>query len=163
MVSHPWFCNEILCEYEDEMNKTNVRNVDNTDKCSYNCGGYALNTFSWYQPIEDEYFNNPLGNYFDTDEERDKAFRYCVDNLLRDFAYRNIRLIGDIDDIASNEYAFAFRVSSDGDFHFVKRSRNGIWRHKRGRNPLLEIMHADEVFSKCWCNRYDSPIAFFCD
>lgn len=34
----------------DPFNKRGLRNIRNTDKADYNCGGYALGTFSWYLP-----------------------------------------------------------------------------------------------------------------
>lgn len=37
---------------EDYLNRNNYRNSENTDKCDYNCGGFALNTFNWYKPYE---------------------------------------------------------------------------------------------------------------
>lgn len=34
----------------DPLNMRGSRNIRNTDKADYNCGGYALGTFSWYLP-----------------------------------------------------------------------------------------------------------------
>lgn len=34
----------------DPFNFLRNRNVRNTEKITYNCGGYALGTFSWYCP-----------------------------------------------------------------------------------------------------------------
>ena len=40
--------------YEDEYNVNGKRNRKNTEREDYNCGGYALQTFSWILPCEDE-------------------------------------------------------------------------------------------------------------
>ena len=40
--------------YEDEYNVNGKRNRKNTNREDYNCGGYALQTFSWVLPCEDE-------------------------------------------------------------------------------------------------------------
>ena len=34
----------------DFLNSNKLRNEENTLESSYNCGGYALRTFSWYLP-----------------------------------------------------------------------------------------------------------------
>ena len=38
---------------DDPFNKNNKRNVRNTERNTYNCGGYALGTFSWYCPHDE--------------------------------------------------------------------------------------------------------------
>ena len=35
----------------DPFNTLGLRNINNTIKRYYNCGGYALGTFSWYWPV----------------------------------------------------------------------------------------------------------------
>ena len=37
----------------DPKNSNHLRNINNTDKFDYNCGGYALGTFSWYTPFDE--------------------------------------------------------------------------------------------------------------
>ena len=39
---------------DDPFNKNNNRNLRNTPRRHFNCGGYALGTFSWYCPHSPE-------------------------------------------------------------------------------------------------------------
>ena len=34
----------------DPLNNQKTRNIKNSNRYNYNCGGYALETFSWYCP-----------------------------------------------------------------------------------------------------------------
>ena len=151
----------------DPYNHSNSRNIKNTSKAVYNCGGYALNLFAWYCPWgldvpEDE---TPLaraywgGECFGDDEMFVPTMR-CVQNMLAEIP--TLRLLTSInDDIKDNEYMLAFRISYDGDFHFVKRADSGIWYHKRGGCKDIEIMYASEVIDCEWCGRYNGPLVFF--
>lgn len=49
-------------QYEDEFNLSNKRNVRNTPRRTYNCGGFALGCFSWYCPRED-FFQYAFNDY----------------------------------------------------------------------------------------------------
>lgn len=142
----------------DPFNKNNTRNVRNTKKNTYNCGGYALGTFSWYLPCEDDDWDcSSISGEVDMNTRSFMA----VQAMLEHFAYRGIRLITNARDVRMGEYAFAFRLSSDGDFHFVRRYCNGCWYHKRGGTPWIDKMPKNEVFSEPWCGRYDGPIFLF--
>ena len=153
MVCYPWFCRTY--HWDDELNHKRLRNIKNTSKGDYNCGGYALGTFSWYQPVfEDSDFE--FG--FDCEEEAVAKTSECVYVMLREFRLRNIREIASIGELRKNEYAFAFRLSSDGDFHYIKRYSNGHWYHKRGNSPIIKQISSYEVFHSVWCDRYDGPI-----
>ena len=50
----------LLKDYEDFFNERQTRNEENTEKKDYNCGGYALRTFSWYLPYEYDEKNYPF-------------------------------------------------------------------------------------------------------
>lgn len=148
-------------EEDDGMNILGKRNIDNTDKRDYNCGGYAMNVFSWYMPFTANTYDLYCGKTITSAEELNAYLWECVQCLLIDFAYRNIRIVNPTDKLAKNEYLVAFRVSSDGDFHFVKRCANGVWRHKRGNTKPIHTMTKQELYSKAWCDRYDSETIFF--
>lgn len=154
--THTWVKVPFL---NDGLNVENNRNINNSPKRGYNCAGYALNTFSWYCPNPVDYF--PWGDWFDDDWEVESIHNMAVQIMLHDFAFRHIRLIADVAELHENEYAFAFRLSDDGDFHYVKRGRNGTWYHKMGNSPDINIMPREEVFSASWCYRYRGPIALF--
>lgn len=145
-----------IIHIEDELNLKNFRNIKNTEKRAYNCGGYALGTFSWYLPFE-------FSTWWDFEDDEDKFEKMekltedFVDYMLKDFS--DLRVISKISDLKKNEYAIAFKVSSDGDFHYVKRQTNGVWRHKRGAMSRIEYMSIEEVFHEDWCyGRYDGPL-----
>lgn len=138
---------------DDDANNTHKRrNIKNSDKYSYNCGGYAIGCFSWYQPDACCGFSHNATTF-------DKS----VQDILRDFP--SLRLIESIDELMNNEYAIAFRMSSS-DFHFIKRNRKGIWFQKTGSNPWIRPILKSEVFSDVWCAHrgdggYKGKIAFF--
>lgn len=151
----------------DPYNHSNSRNVNNTSRAFYNCGGYALNLFAWYCPwgLDIQESETPLaraywqGDYFDADEMFTPTFR-CVQNMLAEIP--TLRLLTGINDpIADTEYKLAFRISYDGDFHYAKRGNNGIWYHKRGSRDEIETMTILELLDESWLGRYDGPLVFF--
>lgn len=83
---------------------------------------------------------------------------YAVAQMIRDFSNRGLRIINKVDELHDNEYAFAFRLSADGDFHYIKRSLIGQWYHKRGASLDIDRMITAEVFNTRWCGRYNGPI-----
>ena len=139
----------------DPLNVEGNRNVGNTNKHSYNCGGYALECFSWYCPkMEDSWFSDPFG--FDSKEEAIEKTEKCVEIMLNDFP--TMRRVQSLDEVRSDEYAILFRVSSDGDFHYLKRDKSNHWRHKMGNSPVIDTIKKRDIFKK-WCHgRYDGPI-----
>lgn len=144
-----------LLNNSDLFNFQHKRNFSNTERYLYNCAGYALGTFSWYCPNEgDDGYWNFMDDLSDT-EMFAKTFE-TVEFMLKDFKGR-LRLIGSVDEIQENEYAIAYRVSSDGDFHFMKKMING-WYHKRGNTDRIYIEAGDYVLKEVWYDRYDGPI-----
>ena len=131
----------------DNYNVLKERNIRNTEKFDYNCGGYALESFSWYLPRHE---NIPVGR------EYDSTIEDCVKVMMEDFP--NLRVITSVDDLRENEYAVAFRLSDD-DFHYIKRARNGHWYHKMGNSHDIRTMKKEIVFSESWGDGYDGEIA----
>lgn len=118
------FCyyDEIL-NNRDLFNNERARNIHNTDTHLYNCAGYALGTFSWYQPYDNLDVHDSLFSDFNTLESITQQTVSC---MLKDFEGR-LRIISSLKELEKNEYAIAYRVSSDGDFHFMKRQeQDGI-------------------------------------
>lgn len=144
---------------DDPFNKNNNRNVRNTPKRNYNCGGYALETFSWYCPHGEE--DDTFSGYdygFDTQEEAWIKTMYAVSKMILDFE-GNLRMIKSLKQLHKDtERVVAFRLSSDGDFHYIKKCSNGVWHHKRGRSPMIWTMREEDVLHSVWCGRYDGPI-----
>ena len=125
-------------ENDDPFNIAKERNTRNTDRGEYNCGGYALGCYSWYCPFSHQV----------------RDFEKNVNQILKDFP--NVRLIDNIQDLMPNEYMIAFRLSQD-DFHFMKRSKNGVWREKRGSQSEIRIVPKSVVFGEVWSpHRYDN-------
>ena len=134
-------------DLQDNYNVLKKRNIRNTDKFDYNCGGYALESFSWYLPRHN---NVPTG------EDYGSTVEDCVKAMMEDFP--NLRAIASIDDLKENEYAVAFRLS-DCDFHYVKRASNGHWYHKMGSAPFISTIKKEVVFSESWGHGYTGKIA----
>jgi len=132
---------------DDEYNSLRKRNIRNTEKRIYNCGGYALGSFSWYIPK----LNNE-----DVCRAEGTIVEDCVKAMMIDFP--NLRRIQSIDELKENEYAVAFRLS-DYDFHYIKRASNGHWFHKRGGSYYIDTMKEEVVFSESWGRGYDGEIA----
>ena len=146
---------------DDPFNKNNNRNLQNTDRSTFNCGGYALGTFSWYCPHSDEDENASFWGYdysFDDKEEAWVKTMYAVSQMVLDFGGR-LRMIKELSQLHErSERVVAFRLSSDGDFHYIRRADNGQWYHKRGRSPDILHIREREVFETNWCNRYNGPL-----
>lgn len=143
---------------DDPFNRNNRRNINNTPKENYNCGGYALGTFSWYCPHAEE--DDSWGSYdysFDTREEAWIKTMYAVSKMVLDFEGK-LHMIKSLDQLnEATERVVAFRLSSDGDFHYIKKGLNG-WYHKCGASRYIRRMSEHDVFYTNWNNRYDGPI-----
>lgn len=143
-----------LSEASDPFNRLNCRNVSNTKKDTYNCAGYALETFSWYCPYDGMYDCEEWA--FASEYRMSEWTVKCVHKMLEDFP--TLRVIDRTDDAHDNETVIVFRLSSDGDFHYIKRGKNHLWYHKCGGSEEINIMPEKEVFSKEWIFRYDGPL-----
>ena len=148
---------------DDPFNKTSNRTLLNTKRNTFNCGGYALGTFSWYCPHteDDERYSSRWGGYdysFSNREEAWSKTMYAVSKMVLDFEGK-LRMITDLKQLdKKTERVVAFRLSEDGDFHYVKKSANGQWHHKRGGSFPIWRMSQDEVLNSVWCNRYNGPV-----
>ena len=133
----------------DFLNEDKLRNIRNTHKKNYNCGGYALKTFSWYVPQYTSWYI-----------DKASIFAEMVESILEDFP--NLRRIQDPNQVNPNTEIIAFRINYRGhDFHFLRRAVNGHWFHKRGATNYISTITKKEVFSDCWCDCYYGEIAWF--
>lgn len=144
------------CSNAEFFNENHKRNVNNTYVRSYNCGGYAFNTFSWYCP-----YSNNRGRKYNSTTERSmlNTTNKAVEFMLKEF--NDLRVITDLKELQLNEYAIAFRIGGVGgedDFHFMKRGKNGKWYHKPGGTEIQfiakEKVFADKWVSKTWAGTY---------
>lgn len=145
----------------DPMNERNERNIRNTNKCTYNCAGYALGTYSWYCPhtetANEDGESGTTCYRFRSSSEAEKKTTTCIEVMLADFP--SMRVIASVNELAHDEYAILFRLSHDGDFHFLKRGRNGVWYGKNGGERHCSPFKGN-IWSK-WNWRYDGPIVIF--
>jgi hypothetical protein len=117
---------------------------------SYNCGGYALETFDWFCPYKRTTKMKFYNNGFDYYQPR------LVKFMLKMFP--TMRIAKDINDLKENERMVAFRTGYR-DFHFVKVTASGRFYHKAGDSTIAR-MSKREFFSDQWYNGYDSEIVF---
>ena len=162
---------------KDPLNSQKTRNRENTAFCDYNCGGLALNTFSWYLPWNDddecEVPENTIMYLLEEDWDKDEIYGFLQERflhrMLKDFS--NLRLLdGPHDTIKENERLICFRFyyreeechsfnpyeKIDFDFHFRYYSKQSeCWVEKCGEYPI----EFDCKMSKIWycgSNHYDS-------
>lgn len=185
------YCDKIWQSFaEDWLNVSRTRNYENTDKEDYNCGGYCLNTFSWYSPydeyLDDEGYSSLMDyaqdlyfNYdFQLGEVYDTLLKMAKEKILQDFPDK-VRLIHNSSQVLEEEKLVVYKIGIDVeeedepyivhiDFHF-KQWEGSYWSHKPGStsielqySPLREVIK--EPWSKEWIensNGYDSyPILF---
>lgn len=157
----------IFDEYaKDYFNLDKKRNSQNTDNWDYNCGGYALGTFSWF--LLDSFEHGYDLNYYNmTIEEIEKRVVSmeddCVEEIVEVFEGL-VRSISTLSELREDEYAVLFRISYNDagyvdDFHFVKRHHDGHYSHKPGRSPIVKF--ENDPFDGDWSNRclvYNAPI-----
>lgn len=139
--------------WKDPLNFNNTRSIRNTDKYDYNCGGYALETFTWYCPRARE---EQVRYSFHNIEQAYEITLHAVAHMIYEFEGK-LRMIRKLEDLKPYERAIAFRISSDGDFHYMKKTRSG-WYHKMGSSSCIYRVSEKLVFNSKWCNRYDGPI-----
>lgn len=162
----------------DPFNRNGKRNRSNTDTDDYNCGGFALGTYSWYLPYRlDEQMDiydrwADIQMWLDDAEDADNtadspiaraAVHTCVVSLLNLFVKRiledfpSVRRVQTSEEIKPDERIILFRIGAD-DFHFIVSFDHKHWWHKYGWNCIEELCE-DEVLDTEWANgRYFSPI-----
>lgn len=166
----------LLKNSEDYFNEKQTRNEENTEKKDYNCGGYALKTFSWYLPYEyDEkdypfFSNSDLAEYlmdigYSVEEIMDEILRVNTEKMLKDFSGK-LRVVQRYSHIESDEELIAYRLSlevdssciDDMDFHFVV-FRNGKWMSKMGADEVKLFVFTEEQWETPNFI-YNSPIVY---
>lgn len=129
---------------EDPFNYNGSRHWDNTPLASFNCGGFALETYSWYLPQRE------FGpDYDELDSEEN------VSVMLEEFP--DLRCINSMDEALPDENIIAFRKSV-WDFHYVKYNpETGLWDHKMGSDKSIFHKTTEQVFSDDWGHGYEAP------
>ena len=145
----------------DPLNKRGSRNIRNTDKADYNCGGYALGTFSWYLPSRTrKEYTDIMGHadIGDMDTALTLASEAIIDELpgwsAVPFALVMERKYSPKDyEIVAMRFCYY-------DFHFWKLGRNWNWYDKMGCREQIN-RHAFNDARNVWNDRYDSPVVCF--
>lgn len=143
--------------YEDELNLNGFRNIRNTDKEFYNCGGYALGTYSWYCPNDNGY-DSPM---YDDNYTMEERTQFAIEYMLNDFY--DLRVIKTLEEVTEKEYAIAFRLAKD-DFHYMVKKGNK-WYSKAGGSSKIEKVSQEIVLGKIWFTdygvTYNGPLVLF--
>lgn len=146
----------------DAFNTLGLRNINNTEKWYYNCGGYALGTFSWYWPGRDEKEYGKIMKYAG-DENWGPALELAAEAIIDELT--GWRLV-EIEEVMQRHYSpkeyevVAMRFCSF-DFHFWKLGCNWNWYDKAGSSKDIDRHAFRDVMGKRWNQRYDSPIICF--
>lgn len=168
---------KVLNDYEDFFNEKHTRNEQNTLQGDYNCGGYALRTFSWYLPYKYDEDDHPYDCNFEwmedlvyeghisIEEATEEILWGNVKKMLSDFAGK-IRVVQMDDHLEADEELIAFRLSvmrdgkwvEDMDFHYIVL-RDGQWKHKPGRDKIDSFDFTEEPWITSYFV-YNSPIVY---
>lgn len=145
----------------DPFNTLSLRNINNTVKRRYNCGGYALGTFSWYWPGRTEEEHDKIMEYA-ADEDWDNALELAAGAIIRELPGWMVVPFSLIMErkYSPKEYEVVAMRFCDYDFHFWKLGRNWNWYDKMGSTEYIH-RHAFEDVRRIWYNRYYSPIICF--
>ena len=166
----------MISKSRDYLNRQKTRNVKNTCPSDYNCGGYALRTFSWYLPYDDishsDLAEEMYQNGMSKEEIELEILQHDLEVMKEDFPDKLI-YIKSLDEAAPEDTVIAYRLyikiyddkdemceNVDTDFHFRVRSNN-IWTEKCGSDPILPCTFSEEPWDNGGDCIYDSPILYF--
>lgn len=160
---------------EDFLNRRRIRNSDNTDVYMYNCGGFALGTYNWYFPYDEDEREELLCELYESDDsDREIAetlLRIDLEWMVEEFDGQ-LRVLDKIEDLKDDETLIAYRVgydreesykcgsATDGyDFHY-KVFTDGCWREKCGSTvckPCRLWEHREWTY---WDFEYNSSMVY---
>lgn len=145
----------------DPFNTLGLRDVSNTTKRYYNCGGYALGTFSWYWPGRTEEEHDEIMGYAEA-EDWDNALELATKAIINELSGWSVVPLNLVMErkYSPKEYEVVAMRFCDCDFHFWKLGRNWNWYDKMGSAEWID-RHAFEDVRRVWCHRYNSPIVCF--
>ena len=145
----------------DPFNTLGLRNISNTTKRYYNCGGYALGTFSWYWPGRTKEEHDEIMDYANAGDWKSalELAAEAIINELPGWTVVPLALVMERKYSPAQYEVVAMRFSYE-DFHFWKLGRNWNWYDKMGSAGWID-RHAFEDVRRIWCRRYNSPIVCF--
>ena len=153
------------------------KNSRKSDRRYYNCGGFALRTYTWFYPYaclgenhnlkeleEEEQLSDDIHNFWDgcedynyDDEDVYNDFaQKLVDNMIKAFEGK-MRQVLNTKDVKPNERLVAFRFG-ESDFHYMIKGRKGHqWHSKMGGSVHIDTYPEEFVlFDPDWNGCYYS-------
>ena len=145
----------------DPLNKRGSRNIRNTDKADYNCGGYALGTFSWYLPSRTREEYSDIMGYADIGD-MDTALTLAAEAIVSELPSWSIVPFTLVMErkYSPKAYEVVAMRFCNYDFHFWKLGRNWNWYDKMGCRGQIN-RHAFNDARNVWNDRYDSSVVCF--
>lgn len=145
----------------DPFNKRGSRNIRNTDKADYNCGGYALGTFSWYLPSHTRKEYSDIMGYADIGD-MDTALTLAAEAIVNELPSWSVAPLALVMErkYSPKDYEIVALRFCYYDFHFWKLGRNWNWYDKMGCRRQINRHAFNDVRHK-WNDRYDSPVVCF--
>lgn len=145
----------------DPFNKRGSRNIRNTDKADYNCGGYALGTFSWYLPSRTRKEYSDIMGYADIGD-MDVALTLASEAIVNELpGWTTVPFALVMErKYSPKAYEVVAMRFCYYDFHFWKLGRNWNWYDKMGCREQIN-RHAFNDARNVWNDRYDSPVVCF--
>ena len=145
----------------DPLNKRGSRNIRNTDKADYNCGGYALGTFSWYLPSRTREEYTDIMGHADIGD-MDTALTLAAEAIVNELPGWTIVPLALVmaRKYSPKDYEIVAMRFCHYDFHFWKLGRNWNWYDKMGGCKQIDRHAFNDVRYK-WNRRYDSPVVCF--
>ena len=145
----------------DPLNKRGSRNIRNTDKADYNCGGYALGTFSWYLPSRTREEYTDIMGHADIGD-MDTALTLAAEAIVSELPGWSIVPFALVMErkYSPKDYEVVAMRFCYYDFHFWKLGRNWNWYDKMGCREQIN-RHAFNDARNVWNDCYDSPVVCF--
>ena len=145
----------------DPLNKRGSRNIRNTDKADYNCGGYALGTFSWYLPSRTRKEYTDIMGHADIGD-MDTALTLAAEAIVSELPGWSVVPFALVMErkYSPKDYEVVAMRFCYYDFHFWKLGRNWNWYDKMGGCRQIDRHAFNDVRYK-WNGRYDSPVVCF--
>ena len=145
----------------DPLNMRGSRNIRNTDKADYNCGGYALGTFSWYLPSRTREEYTDIMGHADIGD-MDTALTLAAEAIVNELPGWSVVPLALVMErkYSPKDYEVVALRFCYYDFHFWKLGRNWNWYDKMGDCRQINRHAFNDVRHK-WNDRYDSPVVCF--
>ena len=145
----------------DPLNMLGSRNISNTDKADYNCGGYALGTFSWYLPSRTREEYTDIMGHADIGD-MDTALALAAEAIVAELPGWSVVPLALVMErkYSPKDYEVVALRFCFYDFHFWKLGRNWNWYDKMGSAGWIS-RHAFNAVRNVWNGRYDSPVVCF--